>query len=150
MTDPLATPIDSQGRVCEAQCQADADCEILTACVAGSCALIACGADAGNGTYAFACGMGDQSADGSCFVQPVDGGGRFSFCVAGGTSDGGCDTSTASRSVPSSLCVPGYLCFANPGSPGRCAQLCDDVTTTCPPGQKCNLQLQSPNWGYCQ
>jgi len=154
--DPLSTPIDGQGRVCELECQTDTDCAILTACIGGVCALVACGADAGNGTYAFTCAMGDQGGLGSCFVRE-SGNARFSLCVAGGTSDGGCDLATGSR-LPSSssaglpgLCIPGYLCFPAPGNgQGACSQLCDDVTTFCPAPQSCLLQLSSPNFGYCQ
>ncbi len=151
-SDPLAKPIDSQGRVCEAGCQSDAECNILTACVGGICTLIACGADAGNGTYAFACAMGDESGRGSCDVGETDAG-RFSLCVAGGTSDGGCDTATANREeADGGLCLPGYFCFGpSGGTKGTCAQLCDDVTTFCPGVQKCNQKFSAPpNWGHCQ
>src|ERR1700722_16735683 len=55
--DPLSTPIDGQDRVCELGCQTDTECAILTACIGGACALVGCGADAGNGTYAFTCAM---------------------------------------------------------------------------------------------
>lgn len=148
-TDSLSTRFDSQNRVCEAGCQSDADCNILTACVGGVCSLIACGADAGNGTYAFACAIGENSALGSCDVTPLDGG-RSSLCVAGGTSDTGCNTVSATRGADGGLCLPGYLCIGpQTGTTGTCTQLCDDVTTFCPSDKSCMLRYKSPNYGFC-
>ena len=148
--DPLAIPFDSQSRVCEAGCQSDADCNILTACVGGVCSLIACGADAGSGTYVFACAMGDKSGLGSCDVVQFDGG-RASLCVAGGTSNAECDTVNANRLAPENLCLPGFLCFGAPtGNTGTCEQLCDDVTTFCPSPKSCTLRFHTPNYGFCQ
>ena len=148
--DPLAAAIFPEGRVCEAPCRTDADCAILTACVGGICSLVACGADAGNGTYAFGCAMGDEGGLGSCFVGAVDGG-RFSLCVAGGDAGSSCDPTAAERAIPSSLCPPGYLCYAPPDSnQGACEKLCDDVATFCPAGQTCAIEfIAAPKYGHC-
>ena len=95
--------------------------------------------------------MGDQAGLGSCFVGSVPDGGRFSLCVAGGVSDGGCDPNGAERAIPSSLCLPGYLCFASPGnSQGTCSQLCDGVSIFCPAGQQCVGALKAPMYGRCE
>ena len=113
--------------------------------------MIACGADAGNGTYALACAMGDNSGLGSCDVVQLDAG-RASLCVAGGTSDGGCDPINANRREPGGLCQPGYLCYApSTANTGTCIQLCDGVTTSCPMGKSCKLKFTTPPYnGYCQ
>jgi len=48
-------------RVCEEPCRTDDDCDYLsTACVAGSCALVACGGGSGNGMDNSTCSIRGQ------------------------------------------------------------------------------------------
>ncbi len=137
-------------RVCEEPCRTDDDCDYLaTACVAGSCALVACGGESGNGMDNSTCSIRGQPSDGTCQVQTLDGG-VARLCEGSGTSDGGCVYYDELGSEESSICIPGYTCLGDPeGDGGWCQQLCDNVEIFCPQGSKCELLQSDPPAGSC-
>ncbi|HZS37385.1 MAG TPA: hypothetical protein VFF06_11200 [Polyangia bacterium] len=124
-----------------ASCATSADCDVVSACVAGACVLVAgcaedCNCPDGRACVDGHCAQPSGAACGPCDQACTASGGK---CLTGGCAPGGCDDTTV-------FCARGFMCDVPAGKKtGTCVPTlradCLGCATDgdCPTGEVCNV-----------